>query len=342
MNYKKVSIIKFITALIYLLIGISAGQAQTVKLLEQTKACSIRGLSVVDNHVAWVSGSNGYVGITTNGGQTWQWQQVKGFDKSDFRDVEAFSDKKAVIMSSGTPALIMQTNDGGTTWQVKYRNDDKAYFLDAMAFVNDKHGYTMGDPIDGKFVLLETKDGGSTWATMPHLPLALPGEAAFAASGTCIGVTKRALQIVTGGSNSRLLTWDGKKWSYQPLPLLHGKDSEGAFSVASNGPNMVFVGGDYQLNNRTDSVAANISNAVLNSPVNPPAGFQSCVSWLDKAIFISTGTPGTNISTDGGMNWELINAESFNVCKQAKHGKLVLLAGDKGKIAVFEPYLPHN
>jgi photosystem II stability/assembly factor-like uncharacterized protein len=338
MNCKK----KMITGLLCFFAAIGVIKAQRVKVLEQTKPCSIRGLSVVDDRVAWVSGSSGYVGITMNSGQTWQWQQVKGFEKSDFRDVEAFSDKKAVIMSSGTPALIMATNDGGITWKVNYRNDDKAYFLDAMAFADDKHGYTMGDPIDGKFVLLETKDGGNSWNNMSDLPVALPMEAAFAASGTCIGMAKNTLQIVTGGGVSRLLSWDNKEWTYRPLPLLQGKDSQGAFSFASGGTTMVFVGGDYQNNKRADSVACSMVGVVLNIPVNRPAGFQSCVSWLGKAIFLSTGTSGTNISMDGGASWKAINDESYNVCKCAKHGKRVLLAGDKGKIALFESYLPHN
>jgi photosystem II stability/assembly factor-like uncharacterized protein len=338
MNYKK----KFISGLLCLFVAIGISRAQTVKILEQTNLCSIRGLSVVDDHIAWVSGSNGYIGITTNGGLSWQWQQVKGFEKSDFRDVEAFSDKKAVIMSSGTPALILATNDGGVTWKVNYRNDDKAYFLDAMTFADDKHGYTMGDPIDGKFVLLETKNGGASWNMMLNLPVALPQEAAFAASGTCIGLNGKLLQIVTGGAASRLLSWNNKEWTYLPLPLLQGKDSQGAFSFASDGNTEVFVGGDYQLNNKKDSVVCVKNGATLNIPVGSPEGFQSCVSWLGKAVFLSTGTPGTNISIDGGASWKPINGESYNVCRRAKHGKLVLLAGDKGKIGLFEPYLPHN
>src|SRR6185312_4161465 len=106
--------------------------AQHIEVLQQGKPTSIRGLSVVDDNVAWISGSKGNIAITTNGGKTWNWQQVKGFEKSDFRDIEAFSDKEAIIMSSGTPALILKTIDGGANWQEKYRNADTTYFFDAM------------------------------------------------------------------------------------------------------------------------------------------------------------------------------------------------------------------
>src|ERR1700722_11826249 len=97
---------------------------QTVTQVLWGKPTSIRGLSVVDDSIAWLSGSKGTVAITHNGGKTWDWQQVKGFETSDFRDIEAFSDKEAIVMSSGTPALILKTTDGGINWKVKYNNTD--------------------------------------------------------------------------------------------------------------------------------------------------------------------------------------------------------------------------
>jgi photosystem II stability/assembly factor-like uncharacterized protein len=339
-------VLRYVAIWIGLILAADVVNAQSIKILKQAQPTSIRGLSVVNDNVAWVSGSKGYVGLTTDGGKTWQWQQVKGFESSDFRDIEAFSAQKVVIMSSGTPALIMATADGGKTWQVNYRNNDKAYFLDAMAFADDKHGYAVGDPINGKFVLLETKNGGHSWAAMNNTPAALPNEACFAASGTCLNADKNIIKIVTGGSNSRVITLANGKWAYRSLPLLQGKDSQGAFSLAIGDCNLVFVGGDYQDNHRADSVAcvANVCCYVAKAgfPQHAPAGFQSCVSWIGGNNFISTGTSGTNISTDSGLTWQQINEESFNVCKRATHGKLVLLAGDKGKIALFEPYLPHN
>jgi len=217
--------------------------AQKIKVIETNKAVSIRGLSVVNNKVAWLSSSNGYTAISNDGGHTWKWQQVAGFEKADFRDIEAFSEKEAIIMSSGTPALILKTTDGGVSWQLKNRNDDKAYFLDAMDFSNKKHGLILGDPIDKKFLLLETNDGGDSWHKLANLPDAEDGEAAFAASGTCLRLGKDgAIRVVTGGKVARHIIIGAKheEWFYTNLPIKHGQASTGAFSVSAGG--LVIVG----------------------------------------------------------------------------------------------------
>jgi photosystem II stability/assembly factor-like uncharacterized protein len=315
--------------------------AQHVETLQHGKPTSIRGLSVVDNEVAWISGSKGHVAITTDGGKTWEWQQVKDFEKADFRDIEAFSAKEAIIMSSGTPALILKTTDGGASWHVKYRNADTAYFLDAMDFSNKNHGYVLGDPVNNRFLLLETKDRGETWNAIKDAPSAFPGEAAFAASGTCLRADG-LITIVTGGARSRILISpdDKKTWIESELPLTNGKQSRGAFSVAYGKKETIIVGGDYEKNTKTDSVVyiqqeANSVNK-QNIPAIGPSGFQSCVEYINDNTFLSTGTPGSNITMDGGKTWAKIDGTSYNVCRKAKHGKLVLLAGDNGKIGILK------
>lgn len=328
-----------------------AAKAQHIQVLQQEKPTSIRGLSVVDDSTAWISGSRGTIAITNDGGKTWDWKQVKGFEKSDFRDIEAFSSKEAIIMSSGTPALVLKTTDGGETWQEKYKNTDTAYFFDAMDFDTPKHGLVLGDPIKGKFVLMETNDGGETWHPFKNPPDALPGEAAFAASGTCLRNSEGFIYIVTGGTTSRLLIMrpDAEKWLTFNLQIKHGKASQGAFSISPNVGSTVIVGGDYQKDHATDSVTLYWLYSSTNSyrdtylPSSPPAGYQSCVERISEGAgifdvtFLSTGTPGSNITTDGGKTWTKIDGISYNVCRKARKGKLVLLAGDRGRIGIFKP-----
>jgi photosystem II stability/assembly factor-like uncharacterized protein len=321
-----------------------ASFAQHIEILQQGQPTSIRGLSVVDDNVAWISGSKGHIAITTDGGKTWGWQQVKGFEKADFRDIEAFSAKKAIIMSSGTPALILKTTDGGVNWQVKYKNTDTAYFFDAMEFTDKQSGYVLGDPINGQFVLMQTKDAGESWQVAGNPPKALPGEASFAASGTCLALNlnRKNITVVTGGTNARLLfrNSDEAKWITENLPIQHGKPSQGAFSMVCGDKSIVVVGGNYSQDKLNDSTACFFkldNNPEFTLTTKNTTGFQSCVEYISADTFLSTGTPGSNITADGGKTWTKIDNASYNVCRKAKQGKLVLLAGNDGKIGILKP-----
>jgi len=143
-------------------------QAQKIVALDSNGHISLRGLSVVNDKVIWASGSDGSIAISTNGGKSFTWKTVKGFEKTDFRDIEAFDKKTAVIMGVGSPAYILRTDDAGNTWKKVYENNDTSMFLDAMEFWNDMSGIVIGDPIEGKFFIGRTFDGGKTWQTIPQ------------------------------------------------------------------------------------------------------------------------------------------------------------------------------
>ncbi|MFD2145461.1 WD40/YVTN/BNR-like repeat-containing protein [Mucilaginibacter antarcticus] len=265
--------------------------AQHIEVLQQGNPTSIRGLSVVNNQVAWISGSKGNIAITTDGGKSWKWQQIKGFEKSDFRDIEAFSAKEAIIMSSGTPALIMKTIDGGINWKVNYQNADTSYFLDAMDFDSPKHGFVMGDPINGKFLLMETKNGGDTW-TLCTGPDAVKNQAAFAASGTCLRING-IFAIATGGPVAALLTQKDKQWTKISVPITHGKSTQGAFSIAVGKNQLIIVGGDYQKNKRRDSTACYSFDKGKTWQLSTtfPSGYQSGAEYVKKIFFYQQALP---------------------------------------------------
>ena len=159
-----------------------------VEILNTGVKTSIRGLSVVNNNVVWVSGSNGMVGKSSNAGKNWKWMVVKGFEKNDFRDIEAFDANTAIIMAIADPSYILKTTDGGDTWKVVYENKTKGMFLDAMEFRDPKNGMVIGDPVDGRFFIAKTIDAGNTWNELPAEQrfVADSGEAFFASSGTNI------------------------------------------------------------------------------------------------------------------------------------------------------------
>jgi len=327
----------------FIFLSQSHGQAPRlpkVEILTQGTNTSLRGLSVVNDAVAWVSGSNGTVGRTSDGGKSWKWFVVKGFEKADFRDIEAFDATTAVIMAVDAPAYILKTVDAGETWRVVYENKTKGMFLDAMEFWNINAGIVVGDPIDGKIFIARTFDGGNTWKEIPDTfkPRADSGEAMFAASGTNVRILDRdEAVIVTGGLSSRILIRDAAI----KLPIIQGKETTGANSIdvmdkysRNGGRTMIVVGGDFN-NPASDSLNCFYSNdrgKTWHAPRKPPHGYRSSVEYLSKKHVITCGITGVDFSADGGKTWSLISKEGFNVCRIAKMGSNILLAGKDGKI----------
>ena len=308
--------------------------SQSVKLLTSGTNTSIRGLSAVNDRVIWVSGSNGTVGRSLDSGNTFKWTTIKGFEKTDFRDIEAFDESAAVIMSVAEPAYILRTVDGDETWKVVYENKTKGMFLDAMEFWNDNSGIVIGDPINGKFFIARTFNGGMKWQDIPpqNYPVADSGEACFASSGTNIRkLNKQEAIFVSGGSKSHLFIRDKKIL----LPIIQGTQSTGANSMAvKDAKTIAVVGGDFTTKDSTTKNCFITKDGGITwlAPTIPPHGYRSCVEYLGKKTWISCGLNGVDYSTDEGNTWTWISKESFHVCRKAKSSKAVFFAGGNGRV----------
>lgn len=310
------------------------------KITVQTEGTNtdIRGLSVVDDSVAWASGSRGWVATTHNGGKNWKWKQLTEYAKLDFRGLYAFNNKQAIICNAGSPAHILKTEDGGETWKVVYTNTDSLAFIDALAFWNEKQGIAIGDPINGRFLVLLTNDGGTTWTPSDKAPAAFKGEAAFAASGTCLRAAKNGLTyMATGGNVSRLLvsTNYGLDWASLSTPIIQGKSSLGIFSLALSTNKTIFIcGGDWEKDTlkKDNYFYSQNGGKSWNKAIQGTNGFRSCIEVLHDKQLIATGTSGTDYSADEGRNWVSIDKESFNVVQLSRKGNAVYIAGRKGRI----------
>src|SRR5215467_9719649 len=219
-----------------LLFFTTSAVAQWQKVNVSTTA-NLRGLSVLSTDVVWASGSGGTVIRTTNGGKTWSVMIVPGAEQLDFRGIRAFDQKNAVIISSGPAekgqARIYRTINGGKDWQQVFEENRTGIFFDAVAFWDRNHGIVLSDPVDGKFALFVTDDGGLTWKQLPPaaLPPALPKEGAFAASNSCLAVQGlKDVWFGTGGADVARVFHSadrGKTWSVAETPIHPANTSSG-------------------------------------------------------------------------------------------------------------------
>lgn len=312
-----------------------------IRSLTTSPITSIRGLCPVTDNLVWVSGTQGKVGRSTDGGKEWEWYSVPGCDTVDFRDIEAFNSEKAIVMSSGEPARIYLTNDAGKNWKRVYYNDTKGIFLDAMDFWNDNEGVIVGDPIDNIFTILRTSNGGETWEPEKG-PAAEAGEACFAASGTTLRTLKgKDFAFASGGTVSRFFRFNGSSWRITPWPATQGLASTGIFSFAfRDGSNGVAVGGDYKdvMQVHRNCLITTDGGRTWTAPVLAPEGYRTAVEYLDNKRLIVTGPFGTEISGDGGNTWFALGKDpnGYHAARKAKNGKVIYLTGGKGRIAVLD------
>jgi photosystem II stability/assembly factor-like uncharacterized protein len=330
-------------------VSIYASYSQTKEQVEVITVgvnTSLRGMSIPSDEVIWVSGSNGTIGKSYDSGKTWKWNIIPGFEKRDFRDIEAFDSSTAIAMAVDNPAIILKTTDGGNTWEKVFEHAKEGMFLDAMDFKNKKEGICIGDPVAEKnkkqFYIIRTSDGGDTWKEVPskQRPTAQPGEAIFAASGTNISFfenTDYDYGFVTGGLVSNLyLTGKKEKQSKKiNIPVIKGSETTGTFSMATDGQKNIYcIGGDYKdPGNNFGNYRYTLNAGITwdSAKVNSPYGYRSCVRILKDKTLIACGTTGVDFAVDGQKEWKKVSDESFNVCMVSK-GKQVFFAGERGKI----------
>lgn len=339
----------YISFLLFLPLFSLAQKMASVQTLTENPRTNFRGMSIPNDEVIWVSGSNGTVAKSTDGGITWRWHTIKGYETRDFRDIEAFDSSTAIIMAVDNPAYILKTTDGGFTWKKVFEKNQQGMFLDAMDFKNEKEGICIGDPVNigpaGRrfFYTIRTYDGGETWLEIPAFAVApaQTGEAIFAASGTNISFLDHPefdYAFITGGTVSQLFMMGkpGQPNKAIPLPIVKGKDSNGAFSFDTDKKKRFYViGGDYKVPRDYFDVFYFTTDAGerWGTPsVGSPFGYRSCIRIINDKMMVACGVTGVDFAVNAHKEWQRASLDSYNVCMVSKKNKAVFFAGDKGRI----------
>jgi photosystem II stability/assembly factor-like uncharacterized protein len=305
-----------------------------------------RGLSAVSATTAWVSGytaTDGVVLRTMNRGASWQNVSPPGAAGLQFRDIEAFDADHAVAMSIGnnpTDFRIYVTSNGGQTWSITQQNTNPGAFYDCMTFFDNRRGLLLSDPPDGQhFLVLATEDGGLHWhITGQQMPQALPGEAAFAASGQCI--TSHGGRAWFGTTAGRVFRSDdrGASWTVAQTPVASGSGSNGIFALAFHDQqDGLAVGGDFLAPAASPNNFARTSDGGTTWQLEPggPPEYRSGVMWVDGHTVIAVGPTGSDVSTDFGTTWQGFDDGSFDTVDCASP-VACWASGEAGRVAYLE------
>jgi photosystem II stability/assembly factor-like uncharacterized protein len=321
--------------------GGSTSRRLTLTAIDLPVAASLRGIAAPSADTIWVCGSGGTVARTLDGGASWDLVGPIGTESLDFRSLWVFDPDTAIVASAGSPARVFRTEDGGRDWALVHSDDRAAIFLDAMAFDDTGHGVLVGDPIDGRFVLLWSDDHGRHWRGSPRAPAAERDEAAFAASNTAVVLTRDDFLLGTSHT-ARVLRTDRQlaRWQWSRVPIASDSPARGVFSLAFAKDGIgCAVGGDYTAaDERSQTAAFTLDGGRTWLPAERmPGGYRSAViaaTALGPGVRLAAGPNGVDLSSDGGRRWYRLFDRGHHALAAARDGSAVVFAaGADGRVS---------
>jgi len=185
------------------------------------------GVFFLDENTGWISGLQGRIMKTADGGRTWKRQPTGTM--AGISDVFFIDENTGWAAGDGTIAdkkggILLRTTDGGNTWtrQDTGIREGEPNTLWAIRFLNEKEGWIAGG------AMLHTSDGGQSWN--PQYPGMLgTWDVHFAdADNGCAVGRDEILRTTTGGLPGAV--WAKKQEDGKPANFGHlvvTKKSEG-------------------------------------------------------------------------------------------------------------------
>ncbi len=249
-------------------------------------ANALYSVSAVSDQVAWAAGVGPTVIKTTNGGTTWASATGSGI-VGDIYNIYAWSANDALCTTSPSATFIYKTTNGGTSWTQVYTL--AGGFINAIEMINATTGYAEGDPVGGKWTILQTTDGGSSWARMATEPTQVGTEAGWNNSMKIIGNN-----IWFGTNNTKVyrstdlgLTWTGVATT----------GTLNTYAVHYNSPTTGLAGGNAMvLSTNGGASYSTVTNPGTTGNINGIEGFGT--DWWS----IRSGNTVYR-STDGAATW---------------------------------------
>jgi photosystem II stability/assembly factor-like uncharacterized protein len=296
--------------------------------------CSIRALEVENDSTCWFAGSKNKFGYTNDYGKTWKYNVIK-YDtfNLEFRSISVTTNS-IFIFSVGSPALLFKIDKKTLNYKLVYKETNEKAFYDSMQFWDDENGIAVGDPTANCMSIVLTKDGGNSWNKIAceNLPLAVEGEAAFAASNTNISLVEQKAFIATGGKEANVLVGSeyGKSWEKYKTPIIQGEKMTGIFSIDNlYTDTAIIAGGNWSSKENTENAMAITVNGGINWKIkeNNP-GYISCIQFVPKTKnLIACNTTGIYYSNNFAESWKKVNEEGYYTFRISKNSSYLYFSG---------------
>ncbi len=279
---------------------------------ESPTTLPLYSVHAVSRSIVWAAGVRGstlpVVVRTTDGGDNWI--IVTG----DLTNVETnvtpyciFAIDSLHAWVGDAAGRIFATVNGGLSWTWQEYPSPHSLFMDGFWFFDAANGYALGDPGDpGRFVVLRTTDGGTTWTHLANEPVGEAGVYGLVESFCCtdrqhawFGASNSLVWRTTDGGD----TWLSATAGSGIVPGLAMRDDSVGIACS-----VVPVSGETPLFARTTDGGATwqmlpgvISEGWYKAAF--PAG--SANAWVSAGRIVVS-------SRDSGVNWVLQPTDPFS------------------------------
>ena len=115
---------------------------------------ALYGIFFLDRNQGWITGMDGIIIKTTDGGQTWT-----KLDSGTDKPVYSILVKEKRGWAVGNKGTYLTSEDGGNTWSSNRSAIKSKFWLRQIAFCDENNGFVVG----AMGTVAESKDGGKNW-----------------------------------------------------------------------------------------------------------------------------------------------------------------------------------
>jgi hypothetical protein len=195
-------------------------------------------------------------------------------------------------------------------------------------FADGRHGLALSDPVDGRFRILATDDGGRSWQVRPTagMPPVIDGEYAFA-TGRCLRTSgNRQAWFGTGFAAARIFHSSNGGWTWSVIDSTVAPDPDnggGVFGLGvMGGHHLLAVGGTFADFDLGTNASAFTSDGRTWRAGGQTGGLRFSVARVPgrAGTAVSGGFTGTDLTRDGGRTWMKFSTLPYGQVDCARRG----------------------
>lgn len=131
-------------------------------------AVTLWSVSIVDDSVAWTCAWDSVVFRTTNGGSSWTPGATLPTHGTSIFGWNA--DTAFVCVNFTDDGRIYRTTNGGNSWTLVFQYTGASAYMNSVHMFDAKEGVAIGDPVGGRWKILQTTNSGLTWDSLSQIP----------------------------------------------------------------------------------------------------------------------------------------------------------------------------